>query len=97
MVKKRVFSSLHVDKNVKTLPKKALNFLFNQIRMEYIDNNLLKRMCNYEEVSLFGAYIIKIKYWGKILRSKDNALSKELVVKNVRRLLIKFTDQISRA
>ncbi len=29
MVKKRMFSSLHIDKNVKTLPKKALNFLFH--------------------------------------------------------------------
>lgn len=29
MVKKRIFSSLHLDKNVKTLPKKALNYLFH--------------------------------------------------------------------
>jgi hypothetical protein len=83
MVKKRIFSSLHVDKNVKTLPSKALNYLFHQVRMDYIDKNLLKRLSNYEDVSLFAAFIMKIKYWGKILRSKDNTLSKELLVKNV--------------
>ena len=82
-MKKRVFSSLHIDKNVKTLPKKALNFLFHQVRMDYIEKNLLKRLSNYEDVSLFAALIIKIKFWGKILRSKDNSLSKELVVKNI--------------
>jgi ribosomal 50S subunit-associated protein YjgA (DUF615 family) len=51
--------------------------------MDYIDKNLLKRLSNYEDVSLFAALIMKIKYWGKILRSKDNSLSKELLVKNV--------------
>jgi len=51
--------------------------------MDYIDKNLLKRLSNYEDVSLFAAFIMKIKYWGKILRSKDNTLSKELLVKNV--------------
>ncbi len=83
MIKKRIFSSLHIDKNVKRLQKKALNFLFHQVRMDYIDKNLLKRLSNYEDVSLFAALIMKIKYWGKILRSKDNSLSKELVIKNV--------------
>jgi hypothetical protein len=24
-----------------------------------------------------------VKYWGKILRSKDNSLTKDLIVKNV--------------
>jgi hypothetical protein len=28
LVKKRIFSSLHCDRNVKTLPKKALGYLF---------------------------------------------------------------------
>ena len=55
--------------------------------MDYIDKNLLKRLSNYEDVSLFAALIMKIKYWGKILRSKDNTLSKELLVKNVIYLL----------
>jgi hypothetical protein len=68
---------------VKTLPKKALNFLFHQVRMDYIEKNLLKRLSNYEDVSLLAALIMKIKYWGKILRSKDNSLSKDLVVKNI--------------
>lgn len=51
--------------------------------MDYIEKNLLKRLSNYEDVSLFAALIIKIKFWGKILRSKDNSLGKELVVKNI--------------
>jgi len=51
--------------------------------MDYIEKNLLKRLSNYEDVSLFAALIMKIKYWGKILRSKDNSLSKELVIKNI--------------
>ena len=51
--------------------------------MDYIEKNLLKRLSNYEDVSLLAALIMKIKYWGKILRSKDNSLSKDLVVKNI--------------
>lgn len=56
--------------------------------MDYIDKNLLKRLSNYEDVSLFAALIMKIKYWGKILRSKDNTLSKELLVKNVSKITL---------
>ena len=52
--------------------------------MDYIDKNLLKRLSNYEDVSLFAAIIMKVKYWGNILRSKDNSLNKELIVKNVK-------------
>lgn len=82
-MKKRIFSSLHCDKNVKTLPKKALNFVYLQVRMEYIEKSLLKRLSNYEDVSLMAALIMKVKYWGKILRSKDNSLQKDLIVKNI--------------
>ena len=83
LVKKRIFSALHLDKNVKTLPKKALNFLYHQVRNDYIDKNLLKRLSNYDDVSLLAALIMKVKYWGKILRSKDNSLSKDLLVKSI--------------
>lgn len=82
-MKKRIFSSLHLDKNVKTLPKKALNFLYHQVRMDYIEKNLLKRLSNYDDVSLMAALILKIKYRGKILRSKDTSLSRDLIVKNI--------------
>ena len=51
--------------------------------MDYIEKNILRRLCNYEDVSLFAALVLKVKYWGKILRSKDNSLTKELIVKNV--------------
>jgi hypothetical protein len=83
IVKKRIFSALHIDKNVKTLPKKALNFLYNQVRNDYIDKNLLKRQSNYEDVGAMAALIMKVKHWGKILRSKDNSLSRELLTKSL--------------
>lgn len=51
--------------------------------MDYVEKNLLKRLSNYEDVSLFGALVMKIKYQGKILTSKDNSLTKNIVVKNV--------------
>ena len=51
--------------------------------MDYIEKNLLKRLSNYEDVSFFAALVMKVKYWGKILRSKDNSLSKDLIVKNI--------------
>ena len=51
--------------------------------MEYVEKNLLKRLGNYEDVSLMAALIMKVKYWGKILRSKDNALQRDLIVKNI--------------
>jgi len=52
--------------------------------MDYIDKHLLKRLSNYEDVSFLAALIMKVKYWGKILRSKDNSLSKDLIAKYVR-------------
>ena len=51
--------------------------------MDYIEKNILRRLCNYEDVSLFAALVLKVKYWGKILRSKDNSLTKELIIKNI--------------
>ena len=96
MIKKRIFSSLHIEKNVKTLPKKALNYLYQQVRMDYIDKNLLRRQSNYEDVSLFAALIMKIRYQGKILTSKDNTLSKELLIKNVWLLFsLKFNGRLN--
>jgi len=83
IVKKRVFSALHTDKNVKTLPKKALTFLYHQVRNDYIDKNLLKRQSTYEDVALMAAFIMKVKHFGKILRSKDNSLSKDLLAKSL--------------
>lgn len=83
IVKKRVFSALHTDKNVKTLPKKALAFLYHQVRNDYIDKNLLKRQSTYEDVALMAAFIMKVKHFGKILRSKDNSLSKDLLTKSL--------------
>lgn len=53
------------------------------MRMDYIDKNILRRVSNYEDVSLFAALILKVKYWGKILRSKDNNLTKDLIIKNI--------------
>ena len=84
LIRKRIFTSLHHEKNVKTLAKKALNFLYHQVRIDYIEKNVLRKLCNYEDVSALGALILKVKYWGKILRSKDNSLTKELIIKNVR-------------
>lgn len=83
IVKKRIFSALHTDKNVKTLPKKALTFLYHQVRNDYIDKNLLKRQSTYEDVALMASYIMKVKHFGKILRSKDNSLSKDLLAKSL--------------
>ena len=85
LVKKRVFSSLHYEGSTKSLSKKPLTLLYHQIRMDYIEKNILRRMASYEDVSLFGALILKVKYWGKILRSKDNNLTKDLIIKNVRK------------
>ena len=51
--------------------------------MDYIEKNLLRRLSNYEDVSLLAALIFKIKYCGKFLRTKDNTLSNDLIIKNV--------------
>jgi len=60
-----------------------LNFLYHQVRLDYIDKNILRRLANYDSVSMIGACILKVKYWGKILRSKDNSLNNDLIVKNI--------------
>ena len=83
IVRKRIFTSLHLINNIKALAKKSLNFLYHQIRMDYIDKNLLRRLSSYDDVSVFAACILKVKHWNKILRSKDNSLTTELILKNV--------------
>jgi hypothetical protein len=53
------------------------------MRIDYIEKNILRRLASYDDVSMIAACILKVKYWGKILRSKDNSLTKELIVKNI--------------
>ena len=42
-LRKRIFPSLHSIPNFKALGKDALNFLFYQIKKDYIDGEILRR------------------------------------------------------
>lgn len=53
------------------------------MRIDYIEKNLVRRLRSYDDVSLMAACILKVKNWGKLLRSKDNSLNKDLITKNV--------------
>mmetsp|Transcript_30995 Transcript_30995/g.30460 ORF Transcript_30995/g.30460 Transcript_30995/m.30460 type:complete len:91 (-) Transcript_30995:109-381(-) len=53
------------------------------MRMDFVEKKLLKKLRNIDEVVTLAACILKIKNWGKILRSKDNSLTKELIEKSM--------------
>lgn len=48
-----------------------------------MEKNLLKDVCAPEDVVYFGALILKVKLQGKLLRSKQNRISAELLRKNI--------------
>jgi SOS response regulatory protein OraA/RecX len=51
--------------------------------MDYIDKNLLRKLRTYEDVSLMAACVLRIKNWTKILRSKEQTLTHELIQKGI--------------
>lgn len=81
--KRRIFSSLYQLKNFKKLSKRPLELLYYQIKHDYIDKNILKDACGPEDVILFASLILKVILQSKILRSKDNKISRDLLLKNI--------------
>ena len=83
-MRKRMFSSLHVVGNFNKLNKEALNFLFNQIKGDYIEFEILRRpKLSIEDASFLAALALQVKRYKKILTSKDNALKPEEIRKNL--------------
>lgn len=70
-------------KNFKKFPKRILDQSFYQLRIDYIDKNVLKDICIPEDIVLFGALILKVKLHSKILTSKQNKISIDLILKNI--------------
>jgi len=82
-LRKRIFTSLYVFKNFKKLHKRSLEQVYSQIRSDHVDKCLLKDVCTPEDVIHFGALILKVRLQSKILRSKQNKISLELILKNI--------------
>ena len=82
-MRKRIFTSLYVFKNFKKLHKRSLEQVYSQIRSDHVDKCLLKDVCTPEDVIHFGALILKVRLQSKILRSKQNKISLELILKNI--------------
>lgn len=70
-------------KNFKKFPIKLLDQTFCQIKIDYVEKNILKDICTPEDIILFGALILKVKLNAKILTSKQNKISIELILKNI--------------
>jgi hypothetical protein len=48
-----------------------------------VDKNLLHSQCAPEDIIYFGALILKVKLQSKILRSKQNKISSDLILKSI--------------
>jgi hypothetical protein len=80
LIRKRLFSSLHTLPNFKNLSNPARNFLFHQIRSDYVDREILmKPNLSPDNAILLAALILKIKFQTKILRSKENSLTTKFI------------------
>ena len=83
-LRKRLFSSLHSIPNFKVLQNGARNFLYCQIRQDYVEREILQKpQITIEDAILIAALCLKVKYQAKLLRSKDNTLTKEIIKKNL--------------
>lgn len=62
---------------------RALDQVFHQVRADHVDKCLLKDVCAPDDLIYFGALILKVKLQAKILRSKQNKISLDLILKNI--------------
>jgi hypothetical protein len=84
LIRKRIFSSLHTLPNFKNLTNPARNFLYHQIRQDYVEREILmKPNLSNENAVLLAALSLKIKFQTKILRSKENSLTVDIISKNM--------------
>lgn len=83
VMKRRLFPSLFVFKNFKKLHHRSLDQVFCQLRTDYVERNMLKDVCTPEDVVYFGALILKVRLQSKILRSKQNKISADLILQHI--------------
>lgn len=86
LIRKRIFTSLHTlsPPNFKNLSNLARQFLYHQLRSDYIDREILMRPnLTSETAVILAALMLKIKFQTKILRSRDNSLTIEIIAKNL--------------
>ena len=77
-LRKRMFSSLHAVRNFDKLNKEALNFLFCQIKGDYLEFEILRRpRLTIEDAGYMAALALQVKRYKKILTSKDNTMKRE--------------------
>ena len=70
------------------MSKEALNFLFNQVKSDYTDYEVLKMpKLGVEDACYFAAWALQVKRYKKILTSKDNTLKREEIKKNLEHCL----------
>jgi hypothetical protein len=74
---------LFVLKNFRKLNDRGIDQVFSQIRSDHVDKNLLHSQCAPEDIIYFGALILKVKLQSKILRSKQNKISSDLILKSI--------------
>ena len=83
-MRKRMFTSLHGVGNFNKMNKDGLNFLFNQIKGDYIEFEILRRpKLTIEDAAFMAALALQVKRYKKILTSKDNALKPEEIRKSL--------------
>ena len=64
--------------NFKSLTKESLNFIFYQLKREYVEYEILRMpYLSLEHAHLLAALALQVKRYKKILTSKDNALKRQ--------------------
>ena len=92
MVRRRIYPSLYHGPsfNFKMLSSQSRNFIFHQARSDYVERDILKKpILSPENAVLIAALALKVKYQTKILRSKENTLSADLVKKSLEMVIPK--------
>ena len=83
-LRKRIFSSLHSMPKFSGLSKEAREFLFYQVKNDYIEFEILRRpLLTVDDAAMLAALALQVKRYKKILTSKDNALKKEEIAKSL--------------
>lgn len=64
------------------LPKNSLTFVYHQARQDYVEREILKQpLLSRPQACVLAALLFKVKFQPKILRSKENTLTPEIIKK----------------
>lgn len=82
-LRKRLFTSLHHIRGFARLHKHTLDLTFDQTRLDYLENCLLRDAADKEDVVYFAALLLKVRLQSHILTSRKAKLNFDTIKANV--------------